>query len=379
MFENLKQGMEFKNYKALCEFLGIAPTGGKVKQLVIEELGRCAEFHKVGNKIIIDEVLKVAAEKIDKRKDPTKKSNNAMYSNDIQALIINLLAGADGHTVYLPINRILRILDMVNCNYSEAKKSIPKLSEITCVPESYCYEFFNTNNVQLKNKLETALRGLRRRALITFQECISVCVLESDEEYNAFGDIKITPVNKKQSAMAYKRIHREATEEEVKLILHCEFLTLEEMKCSSQQYVFLSGKWGEYQKKVNEKISELANIEYYYNSYRLIYNLSDVTKVHLRQLEQEEQENIKTNLNNNINKMVNKYANTLHTRAKKKVLLNANDVVQSSDDYVKHMETLNNIVIKKDAKDIRKELKKPLKKQEENYNQFTIEDLLKES
>ena len=153
VFQKLKQGMEFKSYKALCEFLGVPPTGGRVKKLFLEELGRYVEYHKVGNKIIIDEVLNVPIAKVDKRKDKNKKSNNAMYSNDIQALIISLLAGADGHKKYLPVNRMLHLLDMVNQNYSEARRNIPKLAELTLVPESYCYDFFNTNNIQLKNKL----------------------------------------------------------------------------------------------------------------------------------------------------------------------------------------------------------------------------------
>lgn len=372
-FEKLKRGMEFKNYKALCEFLDIKPTTGKSRQLFMEELGRYVEFHKVGNKIVIDEVLKVVVKKVDKRKDPAKKSNNAMYSNDIQSLIINLLAGADGHTVYLPINRMLRILDMVNCNYAEARKSIPKLSEITCVPESYCYEFFNTNNVQLKNKLETALRGLRRRALVMYQECFSVCVLEANAQYNEMGDLKVNPMNKKQGSITYTRVHREATKEEVKMILNAEFIVLEEMKFSTQQYVFLSGRWGEYQKKVNEKLLEMANIEYYYDSYKLIYNLNDVTKVYLRQLEQDERESISNNLNKNINSMVVKHAKTIHNRAKKKELLNANDVVQASNEYVNHMNTLTGVVIDKNAKDIRKELKKPVKKKD--YEQLTLENM----
>lgn len=367
VFKKLKQGMEFKSYKALCEFLGIKVKTGKARQLFMEELGRYVEYHKVGNKIIIDEVLNVPIAKVDKRKDKNKRSNNAMYSNDIQALIISLLAGADGNTVFLPVNLMLRVLDMVNCNYAEAKRNVPKLAELTLVPETYCYDFFNTNNVQLKNKLETALKGLKRRSLVFSQECISVCVLEADVEFTALGDIKVNPVNKKEGSISYVKKHREATKEEEKLILHTGFITLEEMGYTSQQQVFFSGRWAEYQKRVNKKLFELANIEYYYDSYRLTYNSDDISKVHLIQLKQEEKEAIKSNLNKNINKMIKSYANTNHKRAKSKKL----DEIQSSDTYVGYMETLSDIVIKKGAKDIRAELKKPLKKPE----QVTFENM----
>ena len=57
----------------------------------------------------------------------------------------------------------------------------------------------------------------------------------------------------------------------------------------------------------------------------------------------------------------------------KKEKLNAIDVLQADDNYVTHTGTLNSIVIDKRAKDIRKELKKPVKKKK--YEQVTLEDM----
>lgn len=361
----LKQGMVFKNYKELCIFLEMPIRDGKSKKLQLAELERFVEFHKVGNKFIVDEVLKVPAEKVDKRKDPMKKSNNATYSNDIQALIISILAGADGHTVFFPTNRLLKVLDMVNCNYNEAKAHIPKLAELTRVPEAYCYDFFNTNNVQLKKKLMTALKGLRNRALIMFQETISVCVLVQDVEFTALGDIKVNPKDKKKSLNNYHREHREATELEQKIILRTEEEVLEEFKCSTLQYVFLTGRWNEFQKKVNTRLIEKANIEYYYDSYRIVYNLDSISKAHLKQLEMDEKESIKNNLNSNIKKMVGNYAKTNNKRASKKENKNTIEELQATSSYVDHMNVLNNVVISRDAKDIRKDLVKPLVKAEQ--------------
>ena len=75
-----------------------------------------------------------------------------------------------------------------------------------------------------------------------------------------FGDVKVNPINKKQGVIPYKKKHREATEEEIKIILHSEFITLEEMGYLDKQQVFLSGRWTEYKDKVNARIFELANI-----------------------------------------------------------------------------------------------------------------------
>lgn len=371
--EKLKQGMIFKNYKALCEFLEIDYKIGKAKVLQMAEIERFIEFHKVGNKIIIDEVLKVAIEKVDKRKDPSKKSNNAKYSDDIQALIINLLAGAEDKEINLPINRMLRVLNMVNDNYADARRSIPKLSEITLVPEEFCYQFFNDNGTNLKKKLATALRGLRNRALIMAEESVFVCVLAQTVEINNFGDLKVNPINKKQTATTYRRIHREATREEKQLILRTEELVLEEFKSSTIQYVFATGRFQEFQKRVNSILLEEANIEYYYDSYKITCNKDSIEKALIKQLERKEKDNIANNLNANISKMIDNYAKTTHNRACKKEKLNAIDVIHSDDNYVNHMNTLNDVVINKEAKDIRKELKKPVKKKK--YEQLTLEDM----
>lgn len=54
--ENLSEGQIFKNYKALCEALGIKPTTGKSKQIQMNKLSERVEWHKEGNKIIIDKI-----------------------------------------------------------------------------------------------------------------------------------------------------------------------------------------------------------------------------------------------------------------------------------------------------------------------------------
>ena len=371
--EKLKQGMEFKNYKALCEFLGIKVKTGEAKQIQLAELGRYVEFHKVGNKIIVDEVLNMPIEKIDKRKDKNKKSNNAMYSDDIQALIIHLLASAEDKEINLPINQMLRVLNMININYSDARRSIPKLSEITNVPQEFCYQFFNDSSTNLKKKLATALKGLRNRALVIAEESVYVCALVQTIEINDFGDLKVNPINKKQTATTYKRVHREATREEKQLILRTEELVLDEFKSSTIQYIFATGSFSEFQKRVTSILLEKSNIEYYYDSYKITCNKDSIERALIKQLEAKEKERISNNLNANISTMINNYAETTHKRASKKENLNAIDVIHADDKYVTHTNTLNSVVIDKNAKDIRKELKKPINKKK--YEQITLEDM----
>lgn len=387
--ENLKAGMIISNYKELCSLLDIKVTNGKSKVLQLKEIERFVRFHKSGNKFIIDEVFDMEKEKIDKRKDKSKISNNSMYSKDIQALIIDLLAQSKGNQIFLPTNALLRKLDMINDNYSTARKYIPKLSEIVDVPESYCYDFYNNINIRLRDKLETALRGLRNKALATWSSCITICVREIETEYNDLGQIKIDSNGRVK--MKVIKTHRKADIFESELILEVERTILKEMGLTSNQDAYLKNKWNLFKDKVNEVLLERANILYYYNSYEVIYHHphileaaeeqhkddinNDVVKINKLKLADRKQ--IKSNLNKNMCLFVNKTAKTFQARAKKKIVLNKNELLHINDDYLKNTNKLCNVLIDTSAKDIRKELVQDLKhkqlsfiKDEEEYLPF---------
>ena len=54
--ENIKKGMVIKNYKELCKLISIKPTTGEAKQNQLNKLAELVEYHKEGNKIIIDNI-----------------------------------------------------------------------------------------------------------------------------------------------------------------------------------------------------------------------------------------------------------------------------------------------------------------------------------
>lgn len=355
--DKLVEGMIIKNYKELCSIVEIKPTGGRVKELNLKELERHCRYHKVKNSFVIDEVFEVAINKIDKRKDPKKVSNNSLYSKDIQALIIDILAQAKGNAVYLSTNAFLRKLDMINDNYTTGRKYIPKLSELTQVPVDVCYDFYNNTNIKLRDKLETALKGLRNRALVIWSHSITVCVRVAEHlKINDMEDVVLDDDN--IVSFRVKTVHRKASDDEKELIVKTERDILISMGYNSLQEAFLSGKWKEYKDRVNTILLEKANIEYYYTSYEVIYNHENILKAKQQKLKEDERRAIQDNLNNNINKFINKSAKTTHDRVLKKEFVNASELVQTSKDYLTHTKVLTETVIKKDAKNIREELMK---------------------
>lgn len=71
-------GRVFKNYKIICEWLGVKPTKGKGRQYHIREFERYCKYHTEGQKYIIDEVYKKPLPKVDGRVN-NKGGNNIKY------------------------------------------------------------------------------------------------------------------------------------------------------------------------------------------------------------------------------------------------------------------------------------------------------------
>ena len=56
--KKLKKGQTFKNWKEICEWFDWKNICGTYKQARLKELSSLCEFHKEGNKIVIDKVYK---------------------------------------------------------------------------------------------------------------------------------------------------------------------------------------------------------------------------------------------------------------------------------------------------------------------------------
>lgn len=78
--ENLYIGQVVKNYKEMCRILGQDVKSGKSKVLQLEDWRRYIEYHKEGNKIVIDVIYDDPIEKIDKRSD----GNNSKYYTEFR-------------------------------------------------------------------------------------------------------------------------------------------------------------------------------------------------------------------------------------------------------------------------------------------------------
>lgn len=263
--EKLKVGMIIKNYKEMCLLLGENIKTGNSKKSQLKEWERYFKYHKDGNKFVIDDIYKEIREKEDNRVN----GNNSVYGKHIQKLILDLLSQDENEgKIFLSCNQLLRKLQMVGVNYSKGRSNIPKLSEILKVDEDIVQDVFEYTHNKLRNALETSLNVLAKQSWIEWHKKKTVCIKRVIPYLNDLGEIRLDDDGRPMFEIITS--YREATIEEVQEILKHEGLLLDEMECKDKRELLIKGRLNEFRAKINKKLKENCNIEFYYDSYEII-------------------------------------------------------------------------------------------------------------
>jgi len=239
--EVLKPGVTFKNYKVLCNELGWEVKNGKdVKEAQFKELARYCKYNKMGHKFYIEEVYATPLPKIDNR------GKNSIYGNLVQLLITDLLARCEGH-VSISRSKLMLTIGMVNCNYSECRELIQKLSKYTEIEERVIYDFYNTSTSSFKSIVETALNSLMDKRVIMYNKIIKV----SDKDNIST---------------------RTATSDELELIMEIEKEILEQLGYKKISDVRVSKDWKKFRAKTKILLQDQTDIDFYYTAYDITIN-----------------------------------------------------------------------------------------------------------
>jgi hypothetical protein len=321
--ENLKAGQSFKNYKEMCLELGLevkVSTNSKNSQY--KELARYCKYSKIGHKITIEEVYQTPLPKSDGRSE-----NNSIYGNLIQLLITDLLAQCKGH-ISISRSKLMLTIGMVNCNYSECRELVQKLSKYTEIDEKVIYDFYDKSIGSFKGVIETALNSLMDKRVIMFNKVIKVT------ENNKFST-------------------RIASEKELQLIMNIEKETLDQMGYKQISSVRVSKDWKKFRNRVKELLHEQSNINFYFTAYDITihekYIVEERNELIDLLLDQVKRQDSKEELNQLIytNLLIN--AQIRHEKAftsKKK----AN--VRNNESYVENFERLANLLVDKNTPNI---------------------------
>lgn len=355
---NLGKGQIIRNYKELCLLLDIKVEAGNSKKAQLKELERFVKYHKEGNKFIIDEIYSIVKDKVDLRNE----GNSSIYGDNIKRLLLLLMAtSVENDEIILPISILLNKLSMVNVNYSLGRRNQDKLSEVLNIDEKYISEFYDTTHQNLKRTLETNLNQLDRKAILRWETVRMICKKVAIVKYNELDEIEID-TNKVQYNI--KEEYSVATKEQDLLILEAENEILKELKLEDINDVFRCGKADVFYKKVYTILRKKANIKYYFNGYKLIYNRDIV----IDELEKygEDMCNVRHELNNIVKekifdnaikrqeKIINEFKNVMG-----ELPSNIKDYkrMRLSEEYLNIMQLLIDNIINLTAKDIRHKLK----------------------
>lgn len=182
MSKTIQAGKVFKNYKVLCEWLGVTPTKGKGRGYHFKEFERYCTYHKEGQKIIVDEVFDNPVDKADNR------INNGAnkYIDDMIPLLEGYI-GKSQQTIYTTSNNLLSAIGVVHTDYvnlySNATKvatTITNITNIKVTPRTL-EDFSNNINRTMHNALRSALNRLHKQGKIIYKD-ITFIINDGDTE-----------------------------------------------------------------------------------------------------------------------------------------------------------------------------------------------------
>lgn len=263
--ENLKEGQVLKNYKELCEVLGIEPKTGKSKQLQFKDLERYCKYHKEGNKIIIDQIYQEVKNKVDNR----KLGNNNEQARCVRYLLLNLLSSykiEQDEVIGFSKALMLKKLFMTNDNYVTAKYSrelYAKALEVETIAVNECLDYIENSSI-----------SAIRRAIATLK---SQSVLGYKYSY---------------SWVDQKGVHTHCTVLEENAIHLIEQEVMAQMRISKKQKIWEYGRWDEFKSRVKNKLLEeypslFTKLDYYYYSFHFNYAIEGIQR-HMRFMEQQQ-------------------------------------------------------------------------------------------
>lgn len=309
--ENIEVGQSIKNYKVLCGLLGADIKKGKSKQLQLQDWERYFRYSRDGNKYTIEEIYEEPAPKIDKRK--FGNTNNSVYGGMVQELVMDLLLRNAGK-LFNPLNFFLKEFWMTNGNYKVCEDNVPKLALLLQIDEYNIYEFYTISRKNLRDVFETALKALEKRQFIRWIKVPMVCITETTIENNELNTPKLLGKGNTYVKCVANTIHREATQEEIKLVKETEGKLLSEKGFENIQRVIFAGKYPDFKKELEEILFEKGNIDYLYSNYKI--DIDDAAYEQI--LEEINADGLKARLNDLVSKNMMENAEKRHLSTREK-------------------------------------------------------------
>lgn len=305
-----KEDNTIKNYKIMCQLIGEEECTGNSKKAQINRWKRYFEFHKEGQKFIIDEIYEEPF-----LTDDARKRREGLYVKYIELLLLEFLSKQADYRVTLGNKEMYRILGMTNDRYDiRNRMGSTKANEIlrqTIMNNEDKFAFtnspkisnFDINNFyfraeqKLNRILYSALRSMKDRFLIDYKK-VNIIAEYDDEESQHFD-------------------YRESNAYEDKIILEAKNKIIKEMGYDNLTEIMLRYKCDDFYEKFNEYIKEEYGWEKCYPQLRVVY-IDDIAKqipLKAEEIKKLSIEDKRTQLNEEIIKCLNTQAEKKYKEA----------------------------------------------------------------
>lgn len=307
---SLAENNSVRNYKTMCDLLEEEPTDGNSRKAQINRWKRYFEFHKEGQKFVIDEIYEEPFPT-----DDARKRREGLYVKYIELLLLEFLSKQVDYKVTLGNKEMYRILGMTNDRYDiRNRMGSAKANEIlrqTIMNNEDKFAFknspkvsnFDINNFyfraeqKLNRILYSALRSMKDRFLIDYKK-VNIIAEYDDEESQHFD-------------------YRESNAYEDKIILEAKNKIIKEMGYDNLTEIMLRYKCDDFYKKFNEYIKEEYGWDKCYPQLRVVY-IDDIAKqipLKAEEIKKLSIEDKRTQLNEEIIKCLNTQAEKKYKEA----------------------------------------------------------------
>ena len=254
-------GQVFKNYKAMCGFLGLPIMSGNSKKSQLKHLSQFFSLEKNGQELIVKDVIRPIYCKSDFQKD------SDILDSYIEALLLQLFISAEKPEVFVSKTELWQKLGMVNKDYF--KVEYEELNKEYQKTHNYYFKEWIFNNFKSRvnqinnNKLEQTLNHLQNRKLLTWNKVYIEIKNDSNAHY------VVDNPSKEQFIMSCER---KAIDEVVgKVVTITTKNGKSIMRQSNLSDIYMRGLYDEYNKVLKNNLIQ-KNISGIYRKYRIRLN-----------------------------------------------------------------------------------------------------------
>lgn len=250
----LSEGLEVKNYRALCELVGEEAQAGNTKKAQMKRWEHFFAVEKVkgSQKMIVTQIYERPKEKKDKRLD-------GVYVRSIELILLYELAKMSGYTAVFTKNMLWHRLGMVNQNYKRIPATDLKKMDLS-ITDFEINHFYQMADARLSKILTSALNSLKSR-----------WVLEYTTQYKIVDS---------------RGNRRVAEDIDVKNIMTLKKRVAHMVGCKDEREVFLRMKTADFYKLLSYYYNYYFGWAYVYREYKLIFN-RDIVKEEIPTVELE--------------------------------------------------------------------------------------------